>query len=95
MQIDDAVLKACDMFNQQFKLRGIQVVRELDDNLPPIQADANRLEQVFINLRSSRGTPSRRSWRTARARMPPTDSCGAMMIRDGDGGHPRFRDRDS
>ena len=50
VQINDAVLKACDMFNQQLKLREIKVEKELHENLPLILADANRLEQVFINL---------------------------------------------
>jgi histidine kinase len=50
VQVNEAIDKAYEMFNQQFKLRGITVVRELEDNLPLIQADANRLEQVFINL---------------------------------------------
>jgi histidine kinase len=31
-------------------LREIGVVKELEENLPPILADSNRLEQVFINL---------------------------------------------
>jgi histidine kinase len=32
------------------KLREIELELELDDTLPPIMADSNRLEQVFINL---------------------------------------------
>jgi histidine kinase len=31
-------------------LREIEVIKELGANLPPIWADSNRLEQVFINL---------------------------------------------
>jgi len=50
VQVNDAMLKAYEMFNQQLKLREINVVRELQEDLPPILADANRLEQVFINL---------------------------------------------
>jgi signal transduction histidine kinase len=38
------------LLEQQLKLRGIEVVIELEKNLPPIMGDANRLEQVFINL---------------------------------------------
>jgi histidine kinase len=38
------------MFSQQLKLRQIEVVRLLDEQIPSILADANRLEQVFINL---------------------------------------------
>jgi len=36
--------------SQQLKLRRIKVVLDLNDGLPPIMGDMNRLEQVFINL---------------------------------------------
>jgi len=38
------------LLGQQLKLRGIKVVLDLKDDLPPIIGDTNRLEQVFINL---------------------------------------------
>jgi PAS domain S-box-containing protein len=41
---------ALDIFSQQLKLREIQVERDLAEDLPPIMADRNRLEQVFINI---------------------------------------------
>lgn len=42
--------RAFDFFSQQLKLHDIEVVWDLTDNLPEIQADPNRLEQVFINM---------------------------------------------
>lgn len=48
--INDVLRRALDFFKQQLKLREIEVVEELDEDLPMILADANRLEQVFINL---------------------------------------------
>jgi histidine kinase len=43
--------KAFDMFDQQLKVRGIEVEWDLDrPNLPAILAEPNRLEQVFVNL---------------------------------------------
>jgi len=42
-----------DMFallGQQLKVHQIEVEMDLDENLPPILADHNRLEQVFVNL---------------------------------------------
>jgi histidine kinase len=48
--INAAMKRALDIFIQQLKLRDIEVVRELAEDIPPIMADANRLEQVFINL---------------------------------------------
>ncbi|MBW1783692.1 MAG: PAS domain S-box protein [Deltaproteobacteria bacterium] len=38
------------LLGQQLKLRGIEVVLDLDENLSPITGDANRLEQVFMDL---------------------------------------------
>lgn len=50
VQMNTVIERAVDIFSQQLKLRGIETVLELDENLPLILADAGRLEQVFINL---------------------------------------------
>ncbi len=50
VQLNDVLEKAFDIFSQQLRLRGIQVVREVASDLPLIMADPDRLEQVFINL---------------------------------------------
>lgn len=42
--------QAIGIFNQQLRLREIEVTKQLAADLPPIMADSNRLEQVFINL---------------------------------------------
>jgi len=49
-QVNRALIKAFDIFREQLKLRQIEVVQDLDETLPMILADENRLEQVFINL---------------------------------------------
>lgn len=38
------------IFGQQFKVRNIEIELDLDDNLPHIMADSNKLEQVLLNL---------------------------------------------
>ncbi len=48
--VNRALVKAFDMFQEQLKLRQIEVVQNLYNELPLILADENRLEQVFINL---------------------------------------------
>lgn len=48
--VNRALVKALDIFKEQLMLRQIEVALDLDDNLPLILADENRLEQVFINL---------------------------------------------
>jgi histidine kinase len=50
VRINETLEKALEIFNQQLKLREIKVVKEFEKDLPPILADSNRLEQVFINL---------------------------------------------
>ncbi|HAA05622.1 MAG TPA: PAS domain-containing sensor histidine kinase, partial [Syntrophobacteraceae bacterium] len=50
VQVNEALRKAHEMFEQQLKLREIQVIKQLQEDLPPVLADSNRLEQVFINL---------------------------------------------
>lgn len=50
VQVNDVLKSAFEIFSQQLKVRGIQVVWQLQEPLPPINADPSRLEQVFINL---------------------------------------------
>ncbi|MFO7707764.1 MAG: PAS domain S-box protein [Desulfobacterales bacterium] len=50
IQVNDVIRKSLDIFSQQLKVRGIDVVLDLAEHLPLVRADANRLEQVFINL---------------------------------------------
>ena len=50
VQVNDAVLDAFTVFGQQLKLREIEVELDLDDTIPLVLADKNRLEQVFVNL---------------------------------------------
>jgi histidine kinase len=50
VQVNDVLKSAFEIFSQQLKVRGIQVVWEIDESLPRIHADPGRLEQVFINL---------------------------------------------
>jgi len=48
--VNEPLNKALEIFSQQLKLREIEVVKELEEGVPPIFADSNRLEQIFINL---------------------------------------------
>ena len=48
--VNEVLEKAYEMFSQQLKVRGIEVDWDLGEDIPPIQADPGRLEQVFINL---------------------------------------------
>lgn len=48
--INEPIKGVFTILGQQLKLRGIKVVLDLKDDLPPIMADFNRLEQVLINL---------------------------------------------
>ncbi|KJS29747.1 MAG: histidine kinase [Desulfatitalea sp. BRH_c12] len=50
VKINEILHSAFDIFSQQLKAHGIAVLWELCDNLPDIEADPQRLEQVFINL---------------------------------------------
>ena len=50
VQINDVLKEAFNIFSQQFKLREIDVIWRLEEDLPPIMAEFIRLEQVFINL---------------------------------------------
>jgi len=50
VQVNTVLKNALEILGQQLKVRGIEVTWELEDNLPLIMADSDRLEQVFVNL---------------------------------------------
>jgi len=50
IQLNEVLERAFEIFSQQLKLRGIEVVWDIEKALPLIMADPSRLEQVFINL---------------------------------------------
>jgi histidine kinase len=50
VQMNDVLHNAFEIFSQQLKLRGIDVIWQKEKKLPRINADPSRLEQVFINL---------------------------------------------
>jgi histidine kinase len=50
VQINEVLKNAFEIFSQQLKVRGIEVLWEIEENLPMIMADSSRLEQVFINF---------------------------------------------
>jgi histidine kinase len=50
VQLNDVLHSAFEIFSQQLKVRGIAVQWDLAADLPAIQAEPQRLEQVFINL---------------------------------------------
>jgi histidine kinase len=50
VQINETLKKAFEILGQQLRVRGIEVVWDLEQDLPLIMAEPQRLEQVFINL---------------------------------------------
>ena len=50
IHINKVVKSAFEIFSQQLKVRGIEVEWNIQENIPEIMADPNRLEQVIINL---------------------------------------------
>lgn len=50
VDINKPIRDVFKILGEQLRLRQIELELDLDDKLPPIMADSNRLEQVFINL---------------------------------------------
>jgi histidine kinase len=50
IQVNDLLRRSNELLSQQLRVRGIEVVWQLAEGLPPIMANPGRLEQVFINL---------------------------------------------
>ena len=63
VKVNDILHSAFDIFSQQLKAHGIPVHWRLDDTLPDIEADPQRLEQVFINLLLNARDAIEEKWR--------------------------------
>lgn len=50
VQVNEVLERGFEFFSQQLQVHNIRVVWELEEDLPLIMADSNRLEQVVINL---------------------------------------------
>ena len=48
--LNQVLLDVLKFLRYEAQKRSISVIEELDYHIPPIQADANRLKQIFINL---------------------------------------------
>jgi CheY-like chemotaxis protein len=65
VSLNQIVEQALELLAYPLRVDGVQVVRELDPELPPLQADPHQLHQVLVNLISNahhamRETPSPR-----------------------------------
>ena len=67
VQINDVLKDAFNIFSQQFKLREIDVVWDLENDLPCILAEPIRLEQVFINLLTNARDAIEVKWQTEKS----------------------------
>ncbi len=50
VDINRSIRGVFTILGQQLRVHGIEVKLDLDENLPPIMADENRVKQVFVNL---------------------------------------------
>ena len=77
IQINDVLQKSFEIFSQQLRVRGIEVRWELEPDLPMILADADRLEQVFINLLINARDAIEEKWES----QPPPDGEKRITLR--------------
>jgi histidine kinase len=76
VQVNGVLKRALDFFKQQLKLREIEVMEELEETLPMILADPNRLEQVFVNLLINARDAIEKKWEERR----PKEDRGRILL---------------
>jgi len=72
--INKVLQRTFEMFNQQLKIHGIDVIWDRNDALPEIMADPDRLEQVFINLVINAKDAIEEKWEKEGIRRGDTDT---------------------
>ncbi|CCK79954.1 ATP-binding protein [Desulfobacula toluolica] len=81
--INKVLQRTFEMFNQQLKIHGIDVIWDKNDALPEIQANPDRLEQVFINLVMNAKDAIEEKWEKQGTRPGDTDKITIITkIRD-------------
>jgi len=48
--INESILNALTMVSEQFKIAGIKLITELEENLPQVEGNTYKFEQVMLNL---------------------------------------------
>lgn len=71
--INNVLQRTFEMFNQQLKIHGIDVIWDKNEGLPDILADPGRLEQVFINLVMNAKDAIEEKWEKEGTRPGETD----------------------
>jgi histidine kinase len=77
VDVTEILKRALDIFIQQLKLREIEVAQYFGPDLPLVQADASRLEQVFINMLINARDAIEEKWAAAKAagsEAPPAET---------------------
>ena len=77
VQLNGVLEQAIGIFSQQLRLREIEVVKQFAADLPPLFADPNRLEQVFVNLLIN----ARDAIEAKREQAEQTDSADKIILR--------------
>ncbi len=77
VQVNAILEKALEILGQQLKVRGIELVRDFEQELPLIMADTDRLEQVFINLLINARDAIDERWQS----QPHTEDAKAIRLK--------------
>jgi len=94
VDVNHVLRRSFDFFSQQLALHNIEVLWELDDKLPLARCEANRMEQVFINLLiNARDAIEERAAKSQEDSKPParisiktTSNSGFVSVRISDTG---------
>lgn len=83
VRLNEVLASAFEIFSQQLKVRGIDVQWDLDPDLPKIEADPQRLEQVIINLLLNARDAIEEKWSRAKE-VPGEDLIRIQSCRESD-----------
>jgi PAS domain S-box-containing protein len=77
IDINEPLRGVFTLLGQQLKVRGIRIVLDLHENMPPIVGNSHRLEQVFIDIVMN----ARDAMEERRKRFPSDDAENTLTVR--------------
>jgi two-component system NtrC family sensor kinase len=87
VELNSILRRTLQLRAYDFQSHGVEVLEELDQELPPIIGDSHQLQQVFLNIVNNAYDAVRETGRPARIQIKTSSQGGIVEVSFRDNGH--------